>query len=62
MWAKVGLGKLGIIAGKDKAMLKQIVGVLGIALGVSTATAVTPIPFILMGIGFLALMGVAEWE
>lgn len=41
-------------------MVRQIVGVLGVALGMVTATEVTAIPFILMGIGFLALMGVTE--
>lgn len=43
-------------------MLKKIIAVTCIALGVSTATEVTLIPFILMGIGLLALTGVSEWE
>ena len=51
---------MGVIAGKDKTMVKQIVGVLCIALGMATATEVTAIPFIFMGIGFLALVGVTE--
>lgn len=41
-------------------MVRQIIGVLGIALGMATATEVTAIPFIFMGIGFLALVGVTE--
>ena len=56
----IGQRELGIIAGKDKTMVRQSIGVLGIALGIATATEVTAIPFIFMGIGFLALMGVTE--
>lgn len=42
-------------------MLKNIIGVLGIALGISTAgSEVIFIPFVLMGIGLLALSGVTE--
>lgn len=41
-------------------MVRQSIGVLGIALGMATATEVTAIPFILMGIGLLALVGVTE--
>ena len=45
----------------DKTMLKKIIGVLGIALGISTAgSEVIFIPFVLMGIGLLALSGVTE--
>lgn len=44
-------------------MLKKIVGVLGIALGISTATDVSLIPFICMGIGLLMIVSeVEEWE
>ena len=43
-------------------MANKIVGVLGVALGISTAgSEIIFIPFILMGIGFLALEGVTEW-
>lgn len=43
-------------------MVRQIIGVLGVALGISTAgSEIIFIPFILMGIGFLALVGVTEW-
>lgn len=43
-------------------MANKIIGVLGIALGISTAgSEIIFIPFILMGIGFLALVGVTEW-
>ena len=42
-------------------MLKEIIGVLGIALGISTAGCdVIFIPFVLMGIGLLALSEVTE--
>lgn len=41
-------------------MANKIIGVLGIALGMATATEVTAIPFIFMGIGLLALVGVTE--
>lgn len=41
-------------------MANKIIGVLCVALGMATATEVTAIPFILMGIGFLALVGVTE--
>ena len=42
-------------------MLMRIVGVLGIALGISTAgSEVIFIPFVLMGIGLLALNEVTE--
>ena len=41
-------------------MVRQSIGVLGVALGMVTATEVTAIPFTLMGIGLLALMGVTE--
>ena len=51
------------VESEDKAMLKKIIGVCGIALGISTAgSEIIFVPFVLMGIGFLALMGVAEWE
>lgn len=43
-------------------MLKKILAVLGIALGVTTATDVSVIPFICMGIGLLMLTSeVEEW-
>lgn len=43
-------------------MLKKILAVLGIALGVTTATDVSAIPFICMGIGLLMLTSeVEEW-
>lgn len=51
---------MGTIGSEDKTMANKIIGVLGIALGMATATEVTAIPFILMGIGLLALMGVTE--
>lgn len=51
---------MGTVGSEDKTMVKQIIGVLGVALGIATATEVTVIPFIFMGIGFLALMGVTE--
>ena len=41
-------------------MLRQIIGVLCIALGMATATEITAIPFIFMGIGLIALVGVTE--
>lgn len=42
-------------------MLKEIIGVLGVALGISTAGCdVIFIPFVLMGIGLLALSGVTK--
>ena len=59
MWSAHRSDHMGVI-GKDKTMLKETIGVLGIALGICTATAVTPIPFICMGIGLLALTGVTE--
>ena len=44
-------------------MLKRILAVLGIALGVSTATEPSIIPFISMGIGLLMMVSeVEEWE
>ena len=44
-------------------MLKEIIGVLGIALGVSTATELSVIPFISMGVGLLMLTSEVEtWE
>lgn len=39
----------------------KFIAVFGIALGLSTATEVTVIPFIFMGIGLLALSEVATW-
>ena len=43
-------------------MMKRIVAVFGIALGVSTAgSEMVLVPIIAMGIGLLALTGVAEW-
>ena len=42
-------------------MLKKIIGVLGIALGISTAgSEIIFIPFVFMGIGLLALSEVTE--
>lgn len=44
-------------------MLKKIIAVLGIAIGISTATEPSVIPFICMGIGLLMLTSeVEEWE
>lgn len=44
-------------------MLKKIIAVLGIALGISTATDVSLVPFICMGVGLLMLTSeVEEWE
>lgn len=44
-------------------MLKKILMVLGIALGISTATDVSLVPFICMGVGLLTLVSeVKEWE
>ena len=44
-------------------MLKRIIAVLGIALGVSTATEPSIIPFVCMGIGLLMLTSEVEtWE
>lgn len=43
-------------------MARKIIAVLGIALGVSTAgSELMLVPIICMGIGLLALVGVAEW-
>lgn len=42
--------------------MKKIISVMCIALGLSTATEVTPIPFILMGIGMVLMVAeVKEW-
>ena len=44
-------------------MLKRLIAVLGIALGVSTATEVSVTPFICMGVGLLMMVSEAkEWE
>lgn len=44
-------------------MLRKIVAVLGIALGISTATEPSVIPFICMGVGLLMMVSeVEEWE
>lgn len=44
-------------------MLKRIMAVLGIALGVTTATEPSVIPFICMGVGLLMMTSeVEEWE
>ena len=44
-------------------MLKRIIAVLGIALGISTATEPSAIPFICMGVGLLMMVSeVEEWE
>lgn len=44
-------------------MLKKIIAIFGIAIGVSTAgSEMMLVPIIAMGIGLLALVGVAEWE
>lgn len=51
---------MGTVGSEDKTMVRQIIGVLCIALGMATATEITAIPFIFMGIGFLALVGVTE--
>ena len=43
-------------------MLRRAIAVLGIALGISTATGVSVIPFICMGIGLLMMVSeVEEW-
>lgn len=43
--------------------MKKIISVMCIALGLSTATEVTLVPFILMGAGLLLLASeVTEWE
>lgn len=43
-------------------MLKRFIAVLGIALGVSTATELSLIPFVCMGVGLLMLTReVEEW-
>lgn len=43
-------------------MLKKIIAVFGIALGISTATDVSLVPFICMGVGLLMLTSeVKEW-
>lgn len=39
----------------------KFTAVFGIALGICTATEVTVVPFICMGIGLLALSEVATW-
>ena len=47
---------LGIIGKeRNKTMLKKIMAILGIALGVSTATEISVIPFICMGVGLLMM-------
>ena len=51
---------MGTVGSEDKTMLRQIIGVLCIALGMATATEITAIPFIFMGIGLIALVGVTE--
>lgn len=44
-------------------MLKRLIAVLGIALGISTATELSVIPFICMGVGLMMLTSeVEEWE
>lgn len=43
-------------------MLRRAIAVLGIALGVTTATDVSVIPFICMGVGLLVMTSeVEEW-
>ena len=43
-------------------MLKKIIAIFGIALGISTATEPSTIPFICMGVGLLMLASeVEEW-
>lgn len=37
-------------------MVRRAIALMCIALGVSTATEVTPIPFILMGVGLLLMV------
>ena len=47
---------------RNKTMLKRIIAVLGIALGISTATEPSLIPFVCMGVGLLMLTSeVEEW-
>ena len=44
-------------------MLRRAIAVLGIALGISTATEPSVIPFICMGVGLLMLTSeVEKWE
>lgn len=44
-------------------MLKKIIAIFGIAIGISTATEPSIIPFISMGIGLLMLASEVEtWE
>ena len=44
-------------------MLKKIIAIFGIALGISTATDVSLVPFICMGVGLLMLTSEVEtWE
>lgn len=64
LWTAYRSDNVGVIEkGKDKTMLKKILAVLGIALGISTATDVSLIPFICMGVGLLMLTSeVEEWE
>lgn len=54
-------GYLGIIGKeRNKTMLKKIMAILGIALGVSTATEISVIPFICMGVGLLMMASEAK--
>ena len=56
-------GRLGTLKERNKTMLKKIIAVLGIAIGISTATEPSLIPFVSMGIGLLMLTSeVEEWE
>lgn len=41
-------------------MLRRVIAVIGIALGVSTATEPSVIPFVFMGVGLLMLASEAE--
>lgn len=59
-----GYGHLGTVGDDAMATVKNIIkftAVFGIALGICTATEVTVVPFIFMGIGLLALSEVATW-
>lgn len=54
---------VGAVEERNKTMLKRIIAVLGIALGISTATDVSLVPFICMGVGLLMLTSEVEtWE
>lgn len=54
---------VGTVEERNKTMLKRIIAVFGIALGISTATEPSIVPFVCMGIGLLMLTSEVEtWE